>query len=89
MLVEQAEIAEKLAKKFESPKSRWGINSKSHDTTKSSDASTLEVYRGTRSKKDNSNRTLEYQRRYFFKDEHAVTIFHLLNKGNKLKLPEF
>jgi len=27
-------------------------------------------------------------RQYSFKDEHVVTIFHLLNKGNKLKLPE-
>ena len=25
---------------------------------------------------------------YFFKDEQVVTIFHLLYKGNKLKLPE-
>ena len=25
---------------------------------------------------------------YSFKDEHVVTIFHLLHKGNKLKLPE-
>jgi len=35
-LFEQAKIAEKLAKKFESPKSRWGINSKSYDTAESS-----------------------------------------------------
>ena len=61
-LVEQAEIAEKLAKKFETPKSRWGINSKSYDTAEPSDTSTLEVYGGTRSKKGNSNKTLEYQR---------------------------
>jgi len=25
---------------------------------------------------------------YSFKDEQVVTIFHLLHKGNKLKLPE-
>ena len=45
-LVEQAEIAEKLAKKSESltPKNRWGTNNKSHDTTESSDTTTLEVY---------------------------------------------
>ena len=30
----------------------------------------------------------EYQRQYFFKDEYMVTPFCLLNKGNKLKLPE-
>jgi len=43
-LVEQAEIAEKLAKKFESPKSRWKINSKSYGIAESSDTSALEVY---------------------------------------------
>jgi len=32
--------------------------------------------------------TKEYQRQYSFKDEHVVTLFHLLNKGNKLKLLE-
>ena len=34
-LVEQAEIAEKSAKKFESSafKKRWGANNKGHDTT--------------------------------------------------------
>jgi len=61
-LIEQAEIAEKSAKKFETPKSSWGINSKSYDTVESSDTSTLKVYGGTRSKKGNSNRTSEYQR---------------------------
>jgi len=30
----------------------------------------------------------KYQIQYSFKDEHVVTLFHLLNKGNKLKLPE-
>ena len=30
-------------------------------------------------------KTIEYQRQYFFKDEHVMTIFHLLNKSNKLK----
>ena len=54
----------------------------------SSDTSGLGVYGGTRSKKGNSNRTSGYQRQYSFKDEHVVILFHLLNKGNKLKLPE-
>ena len=85
-LIEQGEIAEKSAKKFETPKSRWGINNKSYNTAESSDTSALEIYGGTRSKEGNSNRTLEYQRQYFFKDEHVVTLFHLLNKDNKLKL---
>ena len=61
-LIEQAEIAKKSAKEFEAPKSRWGINNKSYDLAESSDTSALEVYRGTRSKKGNSNRTSEYQR---------------------------
>ena len=61
-LIEQTEIAEKSAKKFETPKSKWGINSKSYDTAESSDTSALEVYGGTRSKKGKSNRTSEYQR---------------------------
>jgi len=28
------------------------------------------------------------KRQYSFKDKHVVIIFYLLNKGNKLKLPE-
>jgi len=89
-LVEQADIAEKSAKKFESltPKSMWAINNKSQGTTESFDTSALKVYGGTRSKKGNSNRTTEYQRQYSFKDKHVVIIFHLLNKRNKLKLSE-
>jgi len=37
-LVEQAEIAEKPAKKFEPsiPKNKWGINTKGHDAAQSS-----------------------------------------------------
>ena len=56
-LVKQVEIAEKSAKKFETPKSRWGINSKSYDTAEYLDTSAFEVYGGTRSKKGNSNKT--------------------------------
>jgi len=65
-----------------------GYQQQSHDMDESSDTAALKVYGGTRSKKGNSNRTLEYQTQYSFKDEHVVIIFHLLNKGNKLKLPE-
>jgi len=36
-LIEQAEIAEKSAKKFETSKSRWGINNESYATAESSD----------------------------------------------------
>ena len=38
-LIEQAEIAEKSAKKFETPKSRWGINNKNYGMAESSDTS--------------------------------------------------
>ena len=56
-----------------------GINSKGHETADSFDTDTLIV---------GASGTKEYQRQYSFKDEHVVTIFYLLNKGNKLKLPE-
>ena len=59
-LIEQAEIAEKSAKKFETPKSRWGINNKSYDTTESSDTSVVKVHEGTRSKRINFDRTMKY-----------------------------
>jgi len=66
----------------------WRINSKSQGTAESFDTSVLEAYGGTPLKKGNSDRTTEYQRQYSFKDEHVVTIFHLLNKCNKLNLTE-
>jgi len=87
-LVEQTEIAEQSAKNFETLKSMWGINNKSYDTDESSDSSALKVYGETQSKKGDSNKTSEYQRQYSFKYEHVVTLFHLLNKGKKLKLPQ-
>ena len=63
-LIEQAEIAEKSAKKFESSTSRRRTNNKDHDTTESSDTNTLAV-KISWSKK--------YQRQYSFKDKHVVT----------------
>ena len=42
-------------------------------------------------RKSNSNNNPESKfslKQYSFKDEQVVTIFHLLNKGNKLKLPK-
>jgi len=41
--------------------------------------------------KSNTNGNQEFKfppKVYSFKDEQVVTIFHLLHKGNKLKLPE-
>ena len=88
-LVEQVKIAEQSAQKFgpSTSENRWGFNNKS---VQSSDIDTLivEVSGETQSKKGNSNKTLEYQRQYSFRDKHVVTIFHLLKKGNKLKLQE-
>ena len=75
-LVEQAEIAEKSAKKFKPSTLRWRTNNKGHDTTESSDTDTLAVeVSGTK-------------RQYSFKNKHVVTIFHLLSEGNKLKFSE-
>ena len=91
------EIAEKSAKKFESSalKNKWGAN-KGRDTVQSSQAKgkvTLAVKVSeapSKPKKSNSNSTPEFKspQRQYFKDEHMLTIFHLLNKNNKLKLPE-
>jgi len=42
-------------------------------------------------KRSNASNNQEFKfplRQYSFKDEQVVTIFHLFNKGNKLKLPE-
>ena len=42
-------------------------------------------------KRSNANSSQEFKfppRQYSFQDEQVVTIFYLLNKGNKLKLPE-
>ena len=74
-LVEQAEIAEKLTKKFESSTSRWRTNKKDHDMAKSFDNDTLAV---------KVSGTKTYQRQYSFKNKHVVIIFYLLYKGNKL-----
>jgi len=42
-------------------------------------------------KRSNSSNNSEFKfspKQYLFKDEQVVIIFHLLNKGTKLKLPE-
>ena len=40
-------------------------------------------------KSDVNNQEFKFPpKQYSFKDEQVVTIFHLLQKGNKLKLPE-
>ena len=99
-LVEQAEIAKKSAKKFEPsiPKGKWGMNNKGHsDMSQSSQAKGKEtmsvVLSGEaplKTKKSGvDNQEFKFPpKHYSFKDEQAVTILHLLQKGNKLKLPK-
>ena len=99
-LVEQAEIAEKLAKKFEpsTPKDKWGMNKKGRsDMAQSSQAKgketmSVELSGDTQSKAKKSGFNNQESRfppkQYSFRDDQVVTIFHLLHKGNKMKLPE-
>ena len=99
-IVEWDEIAKKSAKKFElfALKNKEEANNKSRGIAQSSQAKRKKMLAVKVSgealpnpKKSNSNSTLEFkspQRQYSSKDEHVVTIFHLFNKGNKLKLPE-
>jgi len=99
-LVEQADIAEKSAKKFEpsTPKGKWGTNNKGRgDMTQSSQAKgketmSVELSRDVQSKAKKSgfnNQESKFPpKQYSFKDEQVVTIFHLLHKANKLKLPD-
>ena len=98
-LVEQVEIAEKLAKMFEPPvyRNKWGVNTKGRDAAQSSQSKWKETMAielsGTAQskKKSNTNSNQEFKfllKVYSFKDEQVVSIFHLLHKSNKLKLPE-
>jgi len=98
-LVEQAEIAEKSAKKFESsvPKNKWRVNTKGRDAAQSSQSKgketmAVELSGTTQSKKkSNTNGNQEFkfpQKVHSFKDEQVIAIFHLLHKSNKLKLPK-
>ena len=88
-----------MPKKFEPfvLKNRWGVNNKERDAAQSSQAKgketiAIKLFRETPSKpkrsSSNSNPKFKFpQKQYSFKDEQVVTIFHLLNKGDKLKLP--
>ena len=98
-LVEQAEIVEKLVKKFEPsvPKNKWGVNTNGRDAAQSSQSKgketmAIELLGVTQPKqKSSTNGNHEFKfspKVYSFKDEHVVMIFHLLHKGNKLKLLE-
>jgi hypothetical protein len=101
-LVEQAEIAEKSANRAEPsvPKSKWNFTDKNRDRVQSSQSKgketmVIEMPKGTSSLPQktgsgggSNQESRPPQRQYSFKEEQVVTIFHLLNKGNKLKLPE-
>ena len=100
-LVEQAEIAEKSAKKFElsMPKEKWGVNNKGHGEvaqySQSKGKETMSVELSGEpplktKKSGTSNQEFKFSpKQYSFKDEQVVTIVHLLQKGsNKLNLPE-
>ena len=99
-LVEQAEIAEKSAKKFEpsTPKGKWGMSNKGRgDMAQSSQAKGKETMSvklsedvQSKAKKGgfNNQESKFPPKQYSFRDDQVVTIFHLLHKGNKMKLPE-
>ena len=99
-LVEQAEIAEKSAKKFEpsTPKGKSGMNNKGRsDIAQSSQAKgkeTLSVELSgdvhSKAKKSgfNNQESKFSPKQYSFRNDQVVTIFHLLHKGNKIKLPD-
>jgi len=87
-LVEQAEIVEKSAKKFEpsTPKGKWG-NKGRDDMTQSSQVIGKEIMSVELSgdvspktkKSSNNNQEFKFPlKQYSFKDEQVVTIFHLL-----------
>ena len=99
-LIEQAEIAEKSAKKFEPsmPKSKWEVNNKGRgevaqsSQSKGKEIMSVELSGETPSKSKkggNSNQEFKFSpKQYSFKDEQVVIIFYLLQKGDKLKLPK-
>jgi len=87
--MEQAEIAEKSAKKFEPPvpKSKRGVNTKGCGATQPSQSKGknhgLWAIRGSSTKIEEEWRQ-QLGVYYSFKDEQV----HLFHKGNKLKLPK-
>ena len=99
-LVEQAETAETSANKRDPPtlKPKWVPDNKNRDTTRSSqskvkDTMVVEVTEEVRPvpRKANPGNTLGFKfppKQYSFKEDQVVTIFHLLSKSDKLKLPE-
>ena len=99
-LFEQAEIAKKSAKKFEpsAPNGKWVVNNKERgdmaqsSQTKGKEIMSVElsgdVHPKTKKSSANNQEFKFSSKQYSFKDKQVVTIFHLLQKGNKLKLSE-
>ena len=79
-------------------KNKWGVRTKGRDAAQSSQSKEKETMivelsaeSPPKQKGSGASNNQEFKllpRQYFFKDEQVVTIFHLFDKGNKLKLPE-
>ena len=97
--IEQAEIAEKSATKFEPsmPKRKWGVNNKGCDemtqSSQSKGKETMSVELSgeipLKTKKSGAtNKEFKFPpKQYSFKNYQVVIIFYLLQKVNTLKLP--
>ena len=86
-LIKQAEIAKKSAKKFETPKSRWEIKAKVMTRLN------LLIHQHWKYIEELDQRKvtpigLQSIRDNTLSKMSMCDTFHLLNKGNKLKLPE-
>ena len=89
-----------ISKKFEPsvPKNKWRVSTKGRDAAQSSQfkgketmAVELSGKAPPKQKRSSASNNQEFKflpRQYSFKDKQVETIFHLLNKGNKIKLPE-
>jgi len=78
------------------PKNKWRVNTKGRDAAQSSQLKGKETMAvklsGTVQPKQKSNTNSNQEFKFLpkvnsFKDDQVVAIFHLLHKGNKLKLP--
>jgi len=77
------------------PKNKWGVNSKGRDAAQSSQSKGKETMaidlseaaQPKQKSSTNDNQEFKFPPKVCsFKDKQVVTIFHLLHKGNKLKL---
>ena len=97
-LIEQAETTEKSAKILnpQYPRTNWGSTPRAWcspiSQPKRKETMTVELSGAAQLKQKggtSGNQDFKFPPKvYSFKDEQVVIIFHLLHKGNKLKLPE-